>query len=319
MSTATPPITPTVSVIVATYNRSQVLRYAIESVRDSSWTDWELIIVGDACTDDTAECVASFADPRIVFVNLEGRCGDQSGPNNHGLRLARGRYVAFLNHDDIYLRDHLAACVAQLEHSAADLVWVPCALAHPNADAGDNAAPCRFTLAGVPPDQVFSPLAFCFASSWVLRRTLAERLGPWPKAERAFVTPSQDWLFRAWRSGATLHFVPTVSVVVVPSGFRPGSYARRESPDHAWLTQSLRDDPTFMVKMLQAAAVGEAKLHLFHKQAARPTRILWRLLVRPARVVLTALGIHPLALEHTLMQGGRGVGVRKHRARVGAD
>ena len=69
---------PAVSVIIATYNRSQPLRHAIQSVCHSSLRDWEIIVVGDACTDDTAECVSSFNDPRIRLVNLPNRCGDQS-------------------------------------------------------------------------------------------------------------------------------------------------------------------------------------------------------------------------------------------------
>jgi len=64
-------VTPTVSIIIATYNRSRVLRHAIESVRNSRFADWELIVVGDACTDDTAACVAAFGDPR----NYGGRGG----------------------------------------------------------------------------------------------------------------------------------------------------------------------------------------------------------------------------------------------------
>ena len=61
---------PTVSILTATYNRSHVLHYAIRSVLSQRWTDWELIVVGDACSDDTAEVVASYGDSRITFVNL---------------------------------------------------------------------------------------------------------------------------------------------------------------------------------------------------------------------------------------------------------
>ena len=85
---------PLVSIILATYNRSPVLAHAIESVRRSTLTDWELIVVGDGCTDDTAAVVASFDDPRVTFINLPRNVGEQSGPNNEGLRLARGRYIA---------------------------------------------------------------------------------------------------------------------------------------------------------------------------------------------------------------------------------
>ena len=132
--------TPALSVVVATYNRSQVLRHAIRSVIESTCTDWELIIVGDACTDDTGDCVASFSDPRIRYVNLPVNCGDQSGPNNHGVSLARGRYIAFLNHDDLYLRDHLETCVAALDGGGADLVWAACAVANPRAGDAPGSA-----------------------------------------------------------------------------------------------------------------------------------------------------------------------------------
>jgi glycosyltransferase involved in cell wall biosynthesis len=64
---------PAISVVIATYNRSRALAHAIESVLGQTFTDWELIVVGDACTDDTAEIVARYveADPRVRFVNLE--------------------------------------------------------------------------------------------------------------------------------------------------------------------------------------------------------------------------------------------------------
>jgi len=68
---------PAISVVIATYNRSRALGYAIESVLGQTFADWELIVVGDACTDDTAEVVARYveADPRVRFVNLEHNWG----------------------------------------------------------------------------------------------------------------------------------------------------------------------------------------------------------------------------------------------------
>ena len=73
-----------------TYNRSNVLRYAIESVLAQTVSDWEMIVIGDACTDDTAEVVESFGDGRIRFHNLDQNVGEQSGPNNVGTSIPVG-------------------------------------------------------------------------------------------------------------------------------------------------------------------------------------------------------------------------------------
>ena len=88
------------------------MRYAVESLLRSTIVDWELIVVGDACTDDTGDVVASFGDSRIQFYNMEKNCGEQSGPNNEGLRRARGEYVAFLSQDDLWFPDHLEKLLA---------------------------------------------------------------------------------------------------------------------------------------------------------------------------------------------------------------
>jgi len=307
---------PTVSVIIATYNRSQTLRHAIQSVYDSSFTDWETIVIGDACTDDTSACVESFGDSRIRFVNLPNRCGDQSGPNNHGVALSHGRYIAFLNHDDLYTPDHLAKCVAELESSGADLVWVSCAMARPRANSGLEGRPCQFVLVGVPQVSGYSPFSFYFASSWVFRRSLADRIGPWPAANRVYVPPSQAWLFRAWRSGATLRFLPVISVIVIPAGLRPGCYARRESPEHEWLASWLKD-PKHREHILEESAVSEAMQHVTDLYHA-PLRVIRRVLLWPGYALLIALRIHPRSLHNAILYGRRGYLIRRHRRRSDA-
>lgn len=307
---------PTVSVIIPTYNRSQTLRHSIQSVRNSQFGDWELIVVGDACTDDTAECVASFDDPRMRFVNLPDRCGDQSGPNNHGLTLARGRYVAFLNHDDFYMPDHLAKCVAELETGRADLVWVPCAVAHAKAGSLPG-VPLSFTLQGVPHDFAYDPLAMYFASSWMFRRELKDRVGPWRSPKEMFVVPSQDWLFRAWRSDARLRFVPSVSVVVVSAGARRGSYISISS-DHEFLANWFREEPGYREKMLEDAAINEAAGHMLVHRHAKIVRLLRWALLRPVHALLTRLGIHPSSVA-MMVYGSRGGFVRHLRRVTGAE
>ena len=96
---------PAISVVVATYNRPDALRCALESVRRQSFGDWEVVVVGDRCTDSTRDVVASFADPRLRYIDLARNIGEQSGPNNIGIHAAHAPLIAFLNHDDLWFPD----------------------------------------------------------------------------------------------------------------------------------------------------------------------------------------------------------------------
>ncbi len=114
---------PHVSVITATYNWSSVLRYAIESVLGQTPTDFEMLVVGDGCTDSSAEVVTSFNDPRLRWHNLPENTGHQSAPNNAGLAMARAEFIAYLGHDDLWYPIHLAKMVNMLESSDADVAY----------------------------------------------------------------------------------------------------------------------------------------------------------------------------------------------------
>jgi glycosyltransferase involved in cell wall biosynthesis len=100
------PDRPYFSVVVPTYNRAGRLGQAIESVLGQRLEDWELIIVDDASTDDTARVISTYHDRRIRCVRNE-RNIERSASRNRGIELARGRYVCFLDSDDYYLPNHL--------------------------------------------------------------------------------------------------------------------------------------------------------------------------------------------------------------------
>ncbi len=306
---------PLVSIVVATYNSSHLLRYAIRSVLDSTLTDWEMVIVGDACTDDTAAVVRSFGDPRLVFSNLTENSGDQAVPNNHGLTRARGRYVAFLNQDDMYFPDHLQRSIDALERSGVDLVWGPCAAIQPATEAELARDEWTAELLGVPPAPTYSPCAFYCASSWMMRRELSARVGPWRTVDELWVTPSQDWLFRAWRSGATLRFRDHVSVLVIASGLRRNSYVDRPTYQHAYFALKMRD-PTFRARLLEAAAIRTAQSHL-HRLFQRPVAGILRGLAYPLYALLTRAGTHPFSANAMFWIDGRpGLGWRGQGVRA---
>ena len=296
---------PRVTVIIATYNRARLLAHAVESVRRQTISDWELLVVGDACTDDSAAVVAAAADPRVQFVNLPLNAGEQSAPNNEGLRRARGGCVAFLNHDDLFFPDHLERALAHLDHEKADFVWSPLLVALPAADGAGGAAE-TFRLSGVPFGADYDPRIFVFASSWVCTRALAERVGPWRPARELFVSPSQDWLFRAWTSGARMRVQPRPTVLAVPSSARAGSYLAAGSDEHDRIAAAMRDDPTFRTRALESAALSGERDANADRFGARWGESLRALVFRPVAAAALALGVHPYAPFAALRYGRRG-------------
>src|SRR5688572_23329278 len=109
---------PRVTVIIPTYNWSSVLPYSIGSVLDQTFTDFELLVIGDGCTDDSEQVVRAIDDPRVRWINLDPPRGHQSGPNNEGLLQARGELIALLGHDDLWLPHHLQCAVAAIDGGA---------------------------------------------------------------------------------------------------------------------------------------------------------------------------------------------------------
>ena len=93
--------TPMVSVVLPTYGRLPLLRQAVASVVGQTFGDWELIIVDDGSTDDTREYLEAVDDPRVRPLRLEHR--GITSARSSGLGLARGKWVAFLDSDDLWL------------------------------------------------------------------------------------------------------------------------------------------------------------------------------------------------------------------------
>ena len=103
-----------VSVIIPTYNRAYILRDAIESVLRQTYVNFELIVVDDGSTDETAKIVKGFPDPRIRFVQRP-RNGGVAAAKNTGLEIAGGELVATLDSDDLWKPEKLELQVKFLD------------------------------------------------------------------------------------------------------------------------------------------------------------------------------------------------------------
>lgn len=112
--------------VIPTFDRAHLLPRAINSVLAQSVHDWELILVDDGSTDNTAAIVAKLTDRRIRYVRHQANRGG-SAARNTGMRVARGNYVAFLDSDDEWLPEKLEKQLELFRTGSPSLGLVYCA------------------------------------------------------------------------------------------------------------------------------------------------------------------------------------------------
>ena len=218
------PTSPRVTVIMPTYNWSSVLPYSIGSALRQTFIDFELLVVGDGCTDDSEQVVGAIGDPRVRWINLPVNTRHQSGPNNEGLRQARGEVIAYLGHDDLWLPHHLQSLVAALD-GGGDVAHAILAFVGPG---GKDIVPARLTerVAWMPPT--------CIAH----RRAVTDRVGGWRDYRELAVPPETELLGRAKAAGFRFVFAPRLTAVKFPAGMRRDVYKTRPCHEQAeWLAR----------------------------------------------------------------------------------
>ncbi|CAM2919106.1 MAG: glycosyltransferase [Paludibacter sp.] len=114
---------PVISIIMPCYNASQFIKESIESVLSQTYENWELIIVDDGSTDDTATIIKIYvaADNRVRYFYQEN--GKQGKARNLGLTKSSGSFVAFLDADDLWLPEKLFVQILEIEKHDVDLVF----------------------------------------------------------------------------------------------------------------------------------------------------------------------------------------------------
>lgn len=107
------PNLPLVDVILPTYNRGQLLKQAINSVLNQTYSKFRLIIVDDGSTDETESIIKNFRSKKIIYLKQKNR--GRSVARNKGIECAVGKYIAFLDSDDEFLPQRLEKSVEFLE------------------------------------------------------------------------------------------------------------------------------------------------------------------------------------------------------------
>lgn len=114
-----------ISVIMPTYNRSYIIKNAIQSVLAQTISNWELIIIDDASTDDTEKIIKRYEDSRIVYVKNKKNMGANYS-RNRGCMCAKGQFLAFLDSDNIWRKDKLEKQLKSLVDSGDDIAFTFC-------------------------------------------------------------------------------------------------------------------------------------------------------------------------------------------------
>lgn len=128
---------PLISVCIGTYNRAELLvERSLKSILNQSYSNLEIIVVGDHCTDDTERLVLDIKDPRIKFKNLSRRGNYPENPDfrwmvagtdtvNYALGIAKGDFITHLDDDDEHLPDRIEKLVKFIQENRADFIYHP--------------------------------------------------------------------------------------------------------------------------------------------------------------------------------------------------
>jgi len=116
---------PTVSIVLPTYNRTRLLKLAVESVMAQTFRDWELIVPDDGSSEETRAFLRGLQSPKVTVLWLS-HSGNPSRARNAALGAASGRYVAFLDSDDVWSPRKLELQLAALRTSQRRWSYTAC-------------------------------------------------------------------------------------------------------------------------------------------------------------------------------------------------
>ena len=231
---------PRVTVIIPTFDWAPVLEFSIASVLAQTFTDFELLVIGDGCTDESAEVVGAIPDRRVTWVDLEIGTGHQSGPNDEGARRARGDLIAYLGHDDLWLPHHLASLVPTLDAGAP--------AAH---TARLDVDPRRGVTVQPHPGWHYVHGTWLPPTSFALRRDVLEAVGGWRRPhETGALDPEADLLARVDDAYGPPVWVPRLTCIKLSAGQRRDVYRTRPTHEqaHWWRLVEQARDPEAAVR-----------------------------------------------------------------------
>lgn len=219
---------------MATYNRGRHILPSIRSVERQTFRNFELVVVGDDCTDETADVVRELGSEKIRWLNLDPRGGSQSFPNNAGIDAARGAFIAYIGHDDIWAPGHLEALLDLFAKDPALGIGVSGAIFHlPNDMPGSQ-------VTGLFDDDEAKFTHFFPPSSFAHRKELTRTIGAWRSPLETRPPVDVEFLVRAANAGLRFASTGRITVHKFAAGHRYLSYVRHESHEQEAILQKMR-------------------------------------------------------------------------------
>lgn len=269
---------PLVSAIIIFHNEERFLAQAVESVLDQSHGDWELLLIDDGSTDRSTAIAREFAlrDPRrIRYFEHAGHANrGMSAARNMGLDHARGRYIGFLDADDVWLPEKLREQIAVLDaNRQAQMVYGRTLIWH--SWRGRDAAACdEFCDLGVRADTVVEPPSLLVklienraqtptTCNALMRREVFDRVG---RFEESFRGMFEDQVF----------FMKLALVAPVFVSSRCWAHYRQRDDSH-----SAHMEVTGEVNAARARLLAWLETYLLEQKATAPE--VWRMLRRQTR------------------------------------
>jgi len=238
-------LAPAVSIVVTTYNRAALLGIALQSILLQDFTDYEVWVVGDGCSDDSGAVVQALGDPRFHWINLEHNHRSPHAAQNEGWRRARGEFVAHLCHDDLWFPWHLSRLVAHLRASGADLAYDMAAEIDP---------PQVVVCLG---EQVsFEHAVIAHMTNMMHRRAMANGQILWRDPYETGWAVNAHFLLSVQRAGCRIAFLEQLGSINFGSGTW-NAYAATNFPQPRYLAR-LREDPHGLAMELLVANAARA-------------------------------------------------------------
>ncbi len=193
---------PRFSVVIPTYNRSVSVLDTLRSCFEQTCADLEVVVVDDGSSDDTLAVLATINDPRLVVVHQEN--AGPAAARNHGMRVARGDYIAFLDSDDSWYPEFLKAAQDELDANGDVLLYGQIIV---DRGVGRYWVKPGRALGYEEPiyDFLYVYGGFIQTSTMIIPKALAEQV-QWD--EKVTFGDNDQFAIDCWKTGITFHMMP---------------------------------------------------------------------------------------------------------------